>query len=68
MIRTETGHLLKCVKLYRKCMDINETKQVLGRNIVATSLKISCANLYSVESYEETNMKVFALSLWEKIR
>ena len=28
---------------------------------------MSCKNLYSVKSYDETNMKVFALSLWEKV-
>ena len=55
MIGNETGHLLKCVRLYRK------------RNIAATSLKISCTNLYSVKSYDETNMKVFALSLLGKL-
>ena len=33
--------------------------------IAATSLKISCTNLYSVKSYDETNVNVFALSLWE---
>ena len=65
MIGNETGHLVKCVKLYRK-ININETKHVLRRNIAATSLKISCKSLYSVKRYDETNMKVFALSLWEK--
>ena len=66
MIGNETGHLLKCVKLYRKFIKLNETYHYLRRNIAATSLKISCTNLYSVKSYDETNMKVFALSIWEK--
>ena len=66
MIGNETGHLLKCVKLYRKFININETLHIMRRNIAATSLKISCTNLYSVKSYDETTMKVFALSLWEK--
>ena len=67
MIGNETGHLLKCVSLYRKCININETYHVLRRNIAATSLDISCTNLYSVKSYDETNLKGFALSLWKKI-
>ena len=67
MIGNETRHLLKCVKLYRKLIIINETQHVLRRNIAATSLKISCKNLYSVKSNDETNMNVFALCLWEKI-
>ena len=25
MIENETGHLLKCVTLYRKCINLNET-------------------------------------------
>ena len=66
MIGNETGHLLKCVKLYRKCININEHLPVLRRNIAATSLKIPCINLYSVKSYDETNLKVFTLKLWEK--
>ena len=36
-------------------------------NIAASSLKISCTNLYSLKSYDETNIEVFALSLWEKM-
>ena len=67
MIGNETGHLLKCVTLYRKFININETYQVLRRNIAALSLKISCTNLYSVKSYDETNLKVFGLSLWKKL-
>ena len=66
MIGNETGHLLKCLKLYSKFINLNETQRVLRRNIAATSLEISCTNLYSVKSYDETNMKVFVLSLWEK--
>lgn len=31
----------------------------------ATSLKILRKNLYSVKSYDQTNMNVFASSLWE---
>ena len=58
-------HLLKCVKLYGRFININETQNVLKRNIAATSLKISCKNLYEVKSYDGTNMKVFALSLLE---
>ena len=65
MIGNKTGHLLKCVMLYRKFININETFHVLRRNIAATSLKISLINLYSVKSYDETNLKVFALSLWK---
>ena len=53
------GHLLKFVKLYRKFINISETWHALRRNIAPTSLK----NLYSVKSYDETNMKVSALSL-----
>ena len=33
--------------------------------IAATSLTISCKYLYSVKSYDGTNMKVFALRLWK---
>ena len=69
MIGNETGHLLKCVKLYRKCININEhLLPVLRINIAATSLKISCINLYSVKSDDETNLKIFTLKLWEKFR
>ena len=67
MIGTKTGNLLKCVKLYRKFININETYHVLRRDIVATSLKISCTNLYSEKGYDERNMKGFALSLWENV-
>ena len=66
MIGNETGHLLKRQKLYRKFININETYYVLRRNIDVTSLKSSCRNLYKVNSYDATNMKVFALSLWGK--
>ena len=66
MIGNETGHLLKCVRLYRNFLTINETYHVMRGNIAATSLKISCTNLHSVKSYDETNLKVFALSLWKK--
>ena len=59
------GHLLKFVKLFRKIINISETWHALRGLIVSTSLKISCKNLYSVKSNDETNMKVFALSLWE---
>ena len=58
MIGNETGHLLKRVKFYRKFININETSNILRRSIAATSLKISCTNVYSVKSYDETNMKV----------
>ena len=58
MIWNETGHLLKCVKLCRNLINIDETKHVLRRNIAAISLKISSINLYSVKSYDKTNMKV----------
>ena len=67
MMGNETGYLLKRVKLYRKFMNIDETLHVFRKNIVATFLKISCTNLFSRKSYDETNMKVFALSLWEKL-
>ena len=60
------GHLLKCVKLYRTFINVDETLHYLRRTIAATSLKISCPNLYSVKRYDETNMNVFALSIWEK--
>ena len=66
-IGNETGHLLKREKHYGKSYNINEAWHILRRNIAATSLKISCTNLYSVKSYDKTNMEVFALSLWEKI-
>ena len=36
---------------------------MLRRNIDANLLKILCKNLYSVKSYDKTNMKVFASSL-----
>ena len=64
MMGNETGHLLKCVKLYSKCIKLDETFHDLRRNIAATSLKISCTNLYSVKSYDATNLNVFALSTW----
>ena len=67
MIGKETGHSMKCVTLYRKFMNINETLHFLRRNIDATLLKIPFTNYYSGKSYDETNIKVFALSLWEKI-
>ena len=67
MIGNETGHLLKCVKLYIKCIKLNETYHDLRRDIAAISLKISCTNLYSVKSYDDTNMNVYALSIWGKI-
>ena len=67
MAGNETGLLLKCVSLYRKFVNINETYHVLRRNIATTSLKLSCTNLYAVKSYDETNLKVFTLSLWKKI-
>ena len=52
IIGNETGHLLKCVKLFGKFININETQNVLKRTIAATSLKISCKNLYQVKSYD----------------
>ena len=39
----------------------------MNRNIDATLLKISCPDLYIVKSDDETNMTVFALSLWENL-
>ena len=53
-------NLLKCLRFYRKFININETSNRLKRNIVATSLKISCTNFYSVKRYDETNMNVLA--------
>ena len=53
------------VKLYVKCFSINETLHMLKKNIPATSLKIVCKNLDLVKCYDKTNMKLFALSLWE---
>ena len=41
------------------------TEHMLKTNNAATSLKFSCKNLYSVNCYDKTNMKVFAFSLWE---
>ena len=49
MIGNETGHFMECVKLYRDFIKINETKHVLRKNIAATSLKISCSHLYSLQ-------------------
>ena len=53
--------------MYIEFININETlEHVLRENIAATSLKISCKNLHSVtKGNAETNMKVFALSLWK---
>ena len=64
MIRNETENLFKYVKLYRKYINTNGT--YILRSITSTALKLSCTNLYSVDRYDETNMKVFALSLWGK--
>ena len=61
------GHLMKFVKLHRKFISISETWRALRRNIVPTSLKISCKNRYSVKSYDETNMKVFLFMSMGKI-
>ena len=58
-------HLLKCVKLYGKFIIIRETLPILRRHIAAILLKILCGNPNSVKSYDKSNMKVFALSLWE---
>ena len=62
----ETGHLLKCVKLYRKVNNMSGTWHSLRRNIAATSLKILFKNLYSVKKYDKTNIMVFALRQREK--
>ena len=40
-----------------------KTKRVFKRDIAAPSLKKSCTDLYSIKSYDETNMKDFALSI-----
>ena len=48
---------------YRKFTNINESYHVLRRNIAATSLKISFANLHSVKRCDETNLIYFALSI-----
>ena len=53
MIGKETGHLLECVKLYRKCMNKIEAKHMLRGNIAATSLKFLWENLYSVKGNGE---------------
>ena len=34
-------------------------------NIAATSLQMLCKNLHSVKCYDNLNMNVFTLSLWE---
>ena len=39
----------------------------MRRNIAAISLKISCKNLFSVKTFDETNINLFALSLLEKV-
>ena len=66
MIGNETGHLLGMCEAPKKRHQYRQTYHVLRRNGAATSLKISFTNHYSVKSYDETNIKVFALSLWEK--
>ena len=66
MIGNETGHLLKCVKLYRKRINVHETYHVLRRNIAEISVKISYANLYSVKSYDEANMNLFMHKVYRK--
>ena len=63
MMGNETGHLLKCVELYEKAINISETSHMLRGNIAVTLLKILCNNLFSVKCYDKTNMNVFALSL-----
>ena len=45
---------------------MNETLQVLRRNIDATSLKIPCIHLYSVKSYDGANMNVLFIYDIEK--
>ena len=59
MIGNETGHLLKCLK-YQYLASFEG-----GGGIAAIWLKIACKISYSVKRYDETNMKVFALSQWE---
>ena len=51
----------------KKFINISEILHMLRRNIAETLLKILCKNLYTVKSYDKTNMIVFALSLWENI-
>ena len=65
MTEKETGQLLKYMKLHGKCINIRVTEHMLKTKNAATSLKFSCKNLYSVNCYDKTNMKVFAFSLWE---
>ena len=68
MIGNETGHSLECPKVYGKFINKNETLHMLRGNIAATSLKILSENLFSVKCYDNTNMNVFTLSLWDNFQ
>lgn len=59
-IKNETGHLLKCVRLYRNFINTSEIQQTLSKIIAANSLKTICKHLYSRQSY--ANVKVLAFS------
>ena len=68
MIGNETGHLLECLKLYRKFINKSETYHILRGNIAATSLYILSENRFSVKYYDKSKMNVFILSLWENFQ
>ena len=57
----ETGHIRKCMKLYRQFVNISETYHMLRRIIAATLLKILCKNPYSVKCYDKINMEFLHL-------
>ena len=58
-VENEHRHLLKCVKLYGKFINISETESILSRNIAATMLKVTCKIPNLVKSYDKSNMNVF---------
>ena len=64
MTGNDTGNLLKCVRLYRKFININEIKHTLRKkNIAATSLKMLCTHFYPLKGNGERNMKVLGQNL-----
>ena len=67
MIGNETGHVLKCVKLYAKFININEIWHMFRKKHCCYFAENFMENLYSVKCYDKTNTKVFALSLCENI-
>ena len=68
MIGNETELLLNCVDPDRKSVNKSETWHMLRSDIAASSLNILWQNFDSVKRYDETNITIFALSLWEKYR